>query len=129
PEPEPDPVELDLERLVAIWPAAVDAVTAQNAMVGALLGEARPAEIEGDRLVVAFPEDASFSKKKAESNRELLHGALRSLTGCSLTVVYELNGEVAAPASRLLAEDELLARLKGEFDAEEVFEDEPEEGD
>jgi DNA polymerase-3 subunit gamma/tau len=140
PEPEPDPahdpVELDLERLVAIWPAAVDAVTAQNAMVGALLGEARPAEIEGDRLVVAFPEDASFSKKKAESNRELLHGALRSLTGCSLTVVYELNGEVAAPASRLLKEDELLARLKADFDAEEVFEDEavagedePEEGD
>jgi DNA polymerase-3 subunit gamma/tau len=130
-EPEPSTApSLDLERLKIIWPAAVDAVRVENAMVGALLGEARPAELEGDRLTVAFPAGAAFSKKKAESNRELLQTALHGLTGRSLAIVYELNGDVtgAAPVPTL-PEEELLDRLVREFGAEEVFDDEPEGGD
>ena len=50
-------------------------------MVAALVAEAVPSALEGDRLTVAFPGDAAFLKKKAEANRELVLGALRRLTG------------------------------------------------
>jgi len=117
---------LDLERLRTIWPAAVDAVRLENAMVGAVLGDARPAALEGNRLVVAFPAVSEFAKKKAEANRELLAGALRALTGHSPQLVYELSGEHAgAPAGATLSEEQLLERLRQEFGVEEIFDDHP----
>jgi DNA polymerase-3 subunit gamma/tau len=114
---------LELDRIQTLWPAVADAVCEQNAMVGALVGQARPLAIEGHRLTVAFPEDAAFSKKKAEANRELVTDALRGLTGQELGVVYELAPtpeDVPAP----LSEEALIERLVAEFGAEEVFDDE-----
>ncbi len=135
PEPEPEPVTatatlpIDLEHLQSLWPAAVEAVREENAMVGALLADARPAELDGNCLTVAFAEGAAFSKKKAENNRALLAKALRDLTGHSLELIYELrDGESGhagySEASSSMDEEELLERLKQEFGATEVFEDE-----
>jgi len=129
PAPEADPAvdpDVDLERLRALWPAAVDQVRESNAMVGALLGEARPVALSDGRLTVAFPADAAFSRKKAEANRDLLGGALHGLTGHNLHVAYELGGDdlEAAPEPRM-SEEELLARLVEEFGAREVFDDDP----
>ena len=114
---------LDLERVEALWSAAVEQVRGENAMVGALLGEARPTVLEAGRLTISFPPDASFSRKKAEANRVLMGEALKSLTGHSLQLVHEL-GEHAAPAPAALSEEELLQRLKAEFGAREVLDDE-----
>jgi DNA polymerase III subunit gamma/tau len=136
PEPEPDPQPepvgapaIDIEHLRTLWPAAVESVRAENAMVGALLAEARPLELEAGHLTVAFPEGATFSKKKAENNRVLLAKALRDLTGHSLELLYELrDGEGGADgstdASSSMDEEQLLERLKQEFGATEVFDDE-----
>jgi DNA polymerase-3 subunit gamma/tau len=115
--------EIDLERVRTLWPAVAEAVRERNAMVGALLLDAHPTALEGDRLTVCFPDDAAFSKKKAEANRELVGEALRGLTGHQLAVVYELGG-APAPEVETLSEDDLIARLREEFAAEEVFEDE-----
>jgi DNA polymerase-3 subunit gamma/tau len=127
-EPDPQPTDLapvDLEHLRTLWPAAVEAVREENAMVGALLAEARPAAIDESRLTVAFPEGATFSKKKAENNRGLLAKALRDLTGHPIELVYELaDGEDAPNASSSMSEEQLLERLKQEFGATEVFDDE-----
>jgi hypothetical protein len=75
---------------------------------------------------VSFPAGADFSRKKAEANRELLQDALRGLSGRSLAVTFDLGapppGEGEAPPA--MSEDELLERLKAEFGAEEVFDDE-----
>jgi DNA polymerase-3 subunit gamma/tau len=122
-EPAPTAVaDIDFEKVQALWPAVADAVCEQNAMVGALVGQARPTALEGDRLTVAFPEDAAFSKKKAEANRELVTDALRGLTGQALGVVYELAPTPeGSPAP--LSEAELIERLRDEFGAEEVFEE------
>jgi DNA polymerase-3 subunit gamma/tau len=120
-EPEQDDAEapeLSLERLQTLWPAVVDAVRKENAMVGALFGEARAAAIEAGRLVVDFPADREFLKKKAEASGELLSRALRGLTGDAPVVEYRLNGESSGPAA--LSEEELLARLKEEFGATEL---------
>ena len=114
---------LDLERVETLWPAVAEAVREQNGMVGALLSDARPTALEGDRLVVAFPEEAVFKKKKAEGNRELVQGALRGLTGRTLSIAYELSGPSPAAEPVVLSEEELIARLREELGAEEILED------
>ncbi|CAA9480398.1 MAG: DNA polymerase III subunits gamma and tau [uncultured Solirubrobacterales bacterium] len=133
PEAAPHPAEapspaLDLSALRTLWPAVIDAIRAENAMVGALLGEARPTALGEEGLTVAFPPSAGFSKRKAEANRGMVQDNLRRLTGRGLTLRFEL-GEVPAesdlpsPAAPVLSEDELLERLKQEFGAREIFDD------
>jgi DNA polymerase-3 subunit gamma/tau len=127
PEAHADPVpvgSLELEQIVTVWPAVADAVCEENQMIGAALAAARPVALEESRLTVAFPTDASFVKKKAEGNRELVQRALRGLTGQSLTVVYELRDDAAPGGPVLLGEEELIERLRAEFGAEEVFDEE-----
>ncbi|HEY1273308.1 MAG TPA: DNA polymerase III subunit gamma/tau [Thermoleophilaceae bacterium] len=115
---------LELGQIQALWPGVAQAVREENAMLGAALGEARPHALEGSRLTVAFPEEKAFSKKKVEANRELVERVVRGLTGQPLSIGYELNGEAAPAAQATLSEDELIARLKEELGAEEVFDDE-----
>jgi DNA polymerase-3 subunit gamma/tau len=116
--------DVDLDRLRALWPAVVDEVCKDNQMVGAFLQEARPTSLDAGRLLVCFAPGAGFSKKKVESNRQLVQGAVRALTGAALDIRYELS-ELApeAEAPSVLTEEELLERLKDEFGAKEVFED------
>jgi DNA polymerase III subunit gamma/tau len=121
---EPAPARpLDLERIAALWPAVADAVREDNAMVGAILADARPTAVDGDRLTLSFPEDAAFSKKKAEANRELVQTALRGLTGRPLAVAFELNGTREEARAPELTHDELIERLRTELGATEVFEE------
>jgi DNA polymerase III subunit gamma/tau len=115
---------VDLEQVLALWPAVGQAVAEENGMLGAALEAARPVALEGDRLTVAFPADAAFVKKKAEANTELVQQAVRGLTGSAMTVTYELRdgGPEAEPTT--LDEAQLIERLRAEFAAEEIFEDE-----
>jgi DNA polymerase-3 subunit gamma/tau len=129
PEPQPDSPPLaagalELDQLQAIWPAVAQAVTEENGMLGAALGAARPMAVEGDLLKVAFPADAAFVKKKAEASRELVQRALRGLTGQGLNIAYELREDAASAGPALLGEEELIERLRMEFAAEEVFDEE-----
>jgi len=80
--------------------------------------------VEGERLTVAFPPDAAFVKKKAEANRDVVQRVLRGLTGHSLAIVYELREDATPAGPQLLGESELIERLRAEFAAEEVFEEE-----
>ncbi|HEX5980333.1 MAG TPA: DNA polymerase III subunit gamma/tau [Thermoleophilaceae bacterium] len=124
-EPAPAPVgSIELEQIQTVWPAVADAVCEENQMIGAALAAARPVALEAGRLTVAFPTDASFVKKKAEANRELVQRALRGLTGQSLTLAYELRDDASPKGSVLLGEEELIERLRAEFAAEEVFDEE-----
>ncbi|HEY0631201.1 MAG TPA: DNA polymerase III subunit gamma/tau, partial [Thermoleophilaceae bacterium] len=83
--------DVDLDRLRALWPAVVDEVCKDNQMVGAFLQEARPTSLDSGRLLVCFAPGAGFSKKKVESNRQLVQGAVRTLTGAALDIRYELS--------------------------------------
>jgi DNA polymerase-3 subunit gamma/tau len=124
-EAAPAPVgAVELDQLQAIWPAVGQAVTQENAMLGAALGAARPVAVEGERLTVAFPPDAAFVKKKAEANRDVVQRVLRGLTGHSLLLAYELRDDALPVGPQLLGEAELIERLRAEFAAEEVFEEE-----
>jgi hypothetical protein len=119
---------VQLDQVVMLWPAVADAVAEQNGMLSAALTAATPAAIEGDRLTIAFPADAAFVKKKAEQCRELVTNAVRGITGQSLTLAFELSDAVAPPPGpATLDHDQLIARLRAEFAAEEVFDTPPDE--
>ena len=91
----------------------------------ALVSEAVPSALDGDRLTVSFPADAGFLKKKAEANRELVLGALRTLTGRALAVAFELSEAAADTAPRYpRARRSCSSGSSSDFAAEEVFEDE-----
>jgi DNA polymerase III subunit gamma/tau len=134
PEPAPQPTptatalaEPDLDAVRTLWPAVLDAVRADNGLLAACLAEAHPVEVRGSEVVVAFAENDTFNRKMADGreHRATVDDALRDLAGSSLRVVFELReleerSEVEPPS-----EDELVARFKTEFDAEEIVPDDP----
>jgi len=115
--------DMEVGRIVELWPAVAEAVTEENGMLGAALGAARPTTLEGDRLTVAFPADAAFVKKKAEANRELVARAVRGLTGQAVTLSFELSDEAAPRGEDMLDHERLIERLRAEFGAEEIFDE------
>jgi DNA polymerase-3 subunit gamma/tau len=128
-EPEPEreparpPAAVDADGLAALWPAILDAVRAENAMLGHVLDEARPIGVQDGELCIAFAANASFLKRKADDagHCEAVARVLRSVCGRPLRPRYELRDlereEGEAPA-RALTEEEWLARLLDEFDGE-----------
>jgi DNA polymerase-3 subunit gamma/tau len=124
PEPGPTPV-LDIDQLRTLWPAVAEAVREENGMLAAVLGDAKPVSIEGERVTLAFPASASFAKKKAEQGRQLVERTLHGLTGRGVVVAYELVEAAESDKPVTLSEEELIERLKSELAAEEVFGDEP----
>ena len=68
---------------------------------------------------------ASFNKRKAEEpdNRKILLDALKALTGRRYSVSFELSEDTPVAGGidqEALSEDEIVARLMSELDAEEV---------
>jgi hypothetical protein len=134
PEPNPMPAAaLDVDAAAACWPAVVDLVRAENAMLAALLSDARPIAVREQELTLAFPGGAAFLKKKAEQDdyRRVAGEALQAVTGQRLVLRYELRdaADEQPGGEQVLSGEELVQRFMEEFDAEEVFEDEPNEGE
>jgi DNA polymerase III subunit gamma/tau len=133
PEPDPAPAAaLDIDAAAASWPAVVDLVRAENAMLAALLSDARPVAVRDQELTVAFPGGAAFLKKKAEQEdyRRVAGEAVQAVTGQRLVLRYELrDGEEEPEGETVLSGEELVRRFVEEFDAEEVLEDESNEGE
>ncbi|HEX2436361.1 MAG TPA: DNA polymerase III subunit gamma/tau [Solirubrobacterales bacterium] len=124
---------IDLERVARLWPAVLDQVRQSGSeLLSAVFAGARPLAVDAERAVleVGFPPSAAFNKRKAEAegNRERLTEAVRTIVGESLRPVYVLldgeDGETANGAEPAMSEEELIERIKSEFDAEEF---EPEE--
>ena len=118
---------LDLEKVVGLWPAVLDQVRQSGAeLLSHVLSAARPVAVDVEAAVVqvGFPASAAFNKRKAEAAeaRDRLADAVRTIAGERLRPAYVLlDGEPEAderPAATL-TEDELVARFKAEFDAEE----------
>ena len=93
---------------------------------------ARPVAVDPDdaTVTIGFPSDKTFNKRKAESQerRETIAEALTTVLGEKLRPVFVLmDGESdtaeAAPTEEGVDHDELVAKLKTEFDAEEVVND------
>lgn len=126
---------IDLDQLKHLWPSILDQLSKNAPALAAFFEEARPVGFDAAEGVVevSFPTGATFNKRKAETpeNRERVAESLAAVTGQGLKPTYVLlDGESEAPAAAEtpapasqnegLSEEELLERLKSEFDAEEV---------
>ncbi len=135
PEPEPEPErelapvgEMSLQMAAELWPAVVETVKQGNAMLAALLADARAVALDDHELTLAFPTGAAFLKRKAEQedHRRVTSEAWRTVSGHPLTLRYELRDADAIPAGATeLSGEELVRRFIEEFDAEEILGDDP----
>ena len=120
--------EVDLERIIGLWPAVLDQVRESGSeLLSTVFAAARPVAVDVEQAVleIGFPASAAFNKRKAEAKeaRERLADAVKAIVGQRLRPIYvllegeeEVAAEVAEPR---LSEEELIERLKSEFDAEE----------
>ncbi|HTX00490.1 MAG TPA: hypothetical protein VMD59_17050, partial [Acidimicrobiales bacterium] len=123
-----------LDSVCSLWPAVVDVVRAENALLGALIAEARPVELQGLQLTLAFA--STFLKKKAEdpANRTMVAEALQAVTGSRFTLGYELReipaaGQAGGEEGGTESEERWLARFMEEFEAVEVPVEQEDEGE
>jgi DNA polymerase III subunit gamma/tau len=118
---------LSLEEIQRVWPAVLKKLEETAPALASALDGARPVSFGEQGLEVGFPPDMTFLKKKADSpdRRDTVAAAFAAVTGTGLRPTYVvLDGEAPpdtpAPGSDQVNEEELLERLKNEFDAEEV---------
>jgi hypothetical protein len=119
---------LDLGEIQRVWPAVLDQLMKEAPALAASYEGARPVGLSEDGLMIGFPANATFNKRKAEApdKRELLVVALEKVIGQRLRPVYVLlDGEADStePAAAGGGGDDheaLVEKLKSEFDAEEV---------
>ncbi len=114
-----------LEAVREMWPAVVDLVRGENARLGAAIERARPVEVKGGELTIAF--GSSFLKKQAEgpADRMTLGESLTALTRVRWQLAYELRegletGEEGTEEPGAGSDERWLARFMDEFDAEEI---------
>jgi DNA polymerase III subunit gamma/tau len=125
--PEPPMSGLELQSATGLWPAVVEQVREVNAMLAALLADAKPVAVSDRELTVAFPAGADFLKRKAEQDdhRRAAATALKRVSGRPLSVRYELGDFDAGEAAggQALSGEELVRRFMEEFDAEELLDE------
>jgi DNA polymerase III subunit gamma/tau len=126
---EPAPAQIapsqPADDLVSMWGGVHAAVKAEHALLGAVLAEAVPVALSGDELTLAFPPSAAFLKRKAEdpANRAILSEALLRQTGTRHRVAFELSEQAVGERDAnggAASEEEIVARLVAELDAEEL---------
>jgi DNA polymerase III subunit gamma/tau len=129
---EPAGAHPDLTQVKRIWPTILDELAKKAPALAATFDGAAPVAFDDEGLAIGFPLDQPFNKRKAESpdRKQALIDAFVAVTGEPVAPRYVLLEEGEAPAAappdtpapggEAIDEDELLARLKSEFDAEEV---------
>ena len=122
--------QLDLERLVGLWPAVMDQVKSGSELLSHALSVARPIAVDVEQAVVqvGFPVGSGFAKRKAEAveAKERLADAVKTIVGERLRPVYVvLEGEEAqteAEAEEEMSADEVFEHIKDAFDGVEFDE-------
>jgi DNA polymerase-3 subunit gamma/tau len=125
----PSSTELSFSDIQQAWPAVLQKLAETAPALAATFDGARPTSFDGAGLQIGFPAEMTFNKKKADNpdRRDTLAAAFAAVTGVGLRPTYVMLSEeeapppdTPAPGSDEIDEEELLERLKSEFDAEEV---------
>lgn len=118
---------LDLDRLEQRWTAVLDSLSASaSAIVASYFEGTAPLALDGQKLTIGFPADAAFNRRNAERPecRQQLSEAVEAVTGERLRVEFdslESGRRATEPESEVMPEDDFVARIKTEFNAEEVI--------
>src|SRR5205085_6795281 len=112
----------DLAGVRELWPAVVDDMRSRSARAAAALERARPVDLRGGEIVIAFAPADEFSARQVKSAecREMVAEALRTVTGAALRPAYELREPEPDEMPAAPTEDEWIDRFKTAFDAEEI---------
>jgi DNA polymerase-3 subunit gamma/tau len=121
-----EPPDIELEQLQEAWARTiVPAVAERSIPISTVLGEARPADLEGNTLTVEFPANASFHRQLAEEpkNATLLADALYEVTGRRLALAFavgeDAEGDGDEEPEGPAGEERILELMKETFDARE----------
>jgi DNA polymerase-3 subunit gamma/tau len=113
---------IDVEALREKWPAVVDQVRQGSEFLSTVFEAARPVAVDIEKAVVevGFPASAAFNKRKAEASeaKDRITDAVRAIVGERLRPVYVLL-EGDADEQEAISDEDLIEKLKSEFDAEE----------
>jgi len=133
--------ELELERVIELWPSVVERVRDSGSqMLSSLVHSSKPVaiEAEGSVLRVGFPADATFNKRKVETepHAERVAAAVTAVLGVELRLTYELLEEADEESQRPSGQEgastegdpeadpaeteRKVEMIKQRFDAEEV---------
>src|SRR5581483_7534229 len=119
---------LDLERMLGLWPAVLEQMRESGSeLLSTVFSAAKPVAVDLQEgvLELGFPSSAAVNKRKAEAQeaRERISEAVVSVVGERLRPIYKLvEGGEGGDRSPAISEEELIERLKSEFDAEEFDE-------
>jgi DNA polymerase III subunit gamma/tau len=119
---------VDLERMLGLWPAVLDQMRESGSdLLSTVFSAARPVAVDLQEgvLELGFPPSAAFNKRKAEAQeaRERFSEAVVSVVGERLRPIYKMvETDDGGQEDQGLSEEELIERLKSEFDAEEFEE-------
>ncbi len=121
----------DLDHLKRAWPVVLEAVKKRQLSLAAVLGEGVPERLEGDTLVIKFPAGYGFQAGQVArgDNPQVITEALKEMTGRPMRIATEIAPESEqGPVrqnedARILSNDELMRRLKQEFNAQVLEED------
>jgi DNA polymerase-3 subunit gamma/tau len=113
---------IDIEGLREKWPAVVEQVRQGSEFLSTVFEAARPVAVDIEKAVVelGFPASAAFNRRKAEAAeaKDRIADAVRAIVGERLRPVYVmLEGDAAEPEA--ISDEDLIEKLKTEFDAEE----------
>jgi hypothetical protein len=111
-----------------VWPAVLDQVLQTAPALAATFEGARPVAVDSGEqtLTIGFPANHTFNKRKAEApdKRDQVAMAVEAVLGRALRPVYVVldgpDSEAEQQPSGEVDHDALVAKLKSEFDAEEV---------
>ncbi len=125
-------IPADIDHLRRAWPLVLEAVKKRQAGLYAILAEGRPESVDDDTLVIKFPAGYKFQADMMGrgENPQVIAEAVREVTDKRLKVVARVavqeqpEPEPQEEDARILSKDELLLRLKQEFDAS-VIDDGP----
>ncbi len=119
---------LSIEQLQDAWQRTVlPAVQSRSIPVASLLGDARPAALEGETLTLEFPATADFHRRQADEPKALgaIREALYEVTGHRLAVTLTVGEATEAEpgeSESTVSEEALISMFKDTFDATEVEE-------
>jgi uncharacterized protein (DUF2267 family) len=123
----PAPEPFDLARLEQVWPAVIDSIAASDSgMIASYFEGTVPVEFGEGKLKVGFAVDSAFNRRNAERPecRQQLGAAVAAVTGDQFQIEYDSLDSArpaANPESEVMNEDDFVARVKSEFNAEEVI--------
>ena len=90
-------VDIDLAHIKNEWNRITSEIASTHQSVGGCLAEARPVELDGAVLHLAFPPDGSFHMSLVEKSKRVVEEAAERLLGKSLRVRCRLS-DVETPA-------------------------------